>query len=63
MEIAPYLYPEFGYNCHDLIKFLEQMRYNFFDENLREIDSIYKHVNAIQDGSTQNLFLLKDLNI
>ena len=63
MEIAPYLYPEFGYNCHDLINFLEQMRYNFFDENLREIDSIYKHVNAIQDGSTQNLFLLKDLNI
>ena len=57
MEIAPYLYPEFGYNCYKLINFLKGMDYNFFDENLIEIVDIYKQVENIKDGSSKNFYL------
>ena len=40
IEIAPYLYPEFGYNCHDLIKFLEKLNYKFLEENLKEVSNM-----------------------
>ena len=57
MEIAPYLYPEFGYSCYSLISLLKEMNYNFFDENLVEIVDIYKQVENIKDGSSKNFFL------
>ena len=57
MEIAPYLYPEFGYSCYSLISLLKGMNYNFFDENLVEIVDIYKQVETIKDGSSKNFYL------
>ena len=47
VEIAPYLYPEFGYTCLDLIKFIKKLGYNFFDENLKKVTDIEKTVNSI----------------
>ena len=57
IEIAPYLYPEFGYSCYNLISFLKEMNYNFFDENLIKINDIYKQVETIKDGSTKNFYV------
>ena len=58
IEIAPYLYPEFGYNCHDLIKFLEKLNYKFLEENLKEVSNIHDRVKEIKDGSSTNFFLI-----
>ena len=57
VEIAPYLYPEFGYTCLDLIKFIKKLGYNFFDENMKKISNIENTVNLIKDGSSQNFYL------
>ena len=56
-EIAPYLYPEFGYNCHELIKFFKELNYDFFDENLKKVSDISILVDTMKDGSTKNFFL------
>ena len=57
-EIAPYLYPEFGYNCHELIKFFKELNYDFFDENLKKVSDISILVDNMKDGSTKNFFLI-----
>ena len=57
-EIAPYLYPEFGYNCHELIKFFKELNYDFFDENLKKVSDISVLVDNMKDGSTKNFFLI-----
>ena len=57
IEFAPYLYPEFGYSCFDLIKFIKNLGYNFFDENMKKISNIERTVNSIKDGSSKNFFL------
>ena len=56
-EIAPYLYPEFGYNCYELIKFFKELNYDFFDENLKKVSDISILVDNMKDGSTKNFFL------
>ena len=58
IEIAPYLYPEFGYDCHELIKFIKKMNYDFFDENIKKITDIIYEVDKIKDGSSKNYFLV-----
>tara|TARA_A100001011_G_scaffold364899_1_gene416097 strand:- start:1899 stop:2708 length:810 start_codon:yes stop_codon:yes gene_type:complete len=58
MEIAPYLYPEFGYSCQDLIKFITNLNYSFLDENLKNVPNILDHVSKIKDGSSKNFFLI-----
>ena len=60
IELAPYLYPEFGYSCFDLIKFIKKIGYNFFDENLKKVTDIEKTINLIEDGSSRNFFLVKE---
>ena len=60
IELAPYLYPEFGYSCFDLIKFIKKIGYNFFDENLKKVTDIEKTINLIEDGSSRNFFLAKE---
>jgi len=60
IELAPYLYPEFGYSCFDLIKFIKKIGYNFFDENLKKVTDIEKTINSIDDGSSRNFFLAKE---
>ena len=58
MELAPYLYPEFGYNVNRLLNLLEEYNYRFYDaKNFSEIKNIYKYANSISDGSSENIFL------
>ena len=57
IEIAPYLYPEFGYSCEELIKFIKNLNYNFYDENLNKVEDISSIVKNIKDGSSKNFFL------
>lgn len=58
MELAPYLYPEFGYNVEKLLKLLKQYNYRFYDaKNFNEIFSINEYANKIKDGSSENIFL------
>ena len=58
IEIAPYLYPEFGYNCKELISFFYKFNYDFYDENLVKIPNMFDKINKIKDGSSKNFFLI-----
>ena len=57
IEIAPYLYPEFGYSYEELIKFIINLNYNFYDENLNEVKDILSVIKNMKDGSSKNFFL------
>ena len=58
IEIAPYLYPEFGYSCEELIKFIQKLNYSFLDENIKEVSNIFDQINKIKDGGSKNFFLV-----
>tara|TARA_Y100001958_G_C21162849_1_gene496326 strand:- start:18 stop:827 length:810 start_codon:yes stop_codon:yes gene_type:complete len=58
IELAPYLYPEFGYSCEELVKFIINLNYNFYDENLKEIKDIFSVIKNMKDGSSRNFFLI-----
>lgn len=58
VEIAPYLYPEFGYSCQELIKFILKLNYSFLDENINEVSNIFDEINKIKDGGSRNFFLV-----
>ena len=59
MELAPYLYPEFGYSVGDLINFLKNMNYNFYEiRTIKKIDRIYDYINLIKQGSSKNVILM-----
>ena len=59
MELASYLYPEFGYSVQDLIFFLEKLNYNFYEINpLKKITKINDYVLSIKDGSSKNIMLM-----
>ena len=58
IEIAPYLYPEFGYSCEELIKFIKKLNYNFLDEDIKEVTNIFDQINKIKDGGSKNFFLV-----
>ncbi|MDC3058877.1 FkbM family methyltransferase [Candidatus Pelagibacter sp.] len=58
IEIAPYLYSEFGYNCDELIQYIINLKYDFYDENIKKISNIFDIVNNIKDGSSKNFFLI-----
>ncbi len=57
IEIAPYLYKEFGYHFSDLIKFIKKYNYNFYDENLHKINDINILLKKMKNGSSKNFFL------
>jgi FkbM family methyltransferase len=57
IEIAPYLYPEFGYSYLDLITYIRDIGYDFFDEDLKKIENIEKVVKKISNGSSKNFYL------
>lgn len=57
IEIAPYLYPEFGYTYNDLTKLLRNIGYSFYDEDLNKIKNINYEVERIDDGASKNFFL------
>ena len=59
MELAPYLYPEFGYSILDLINFLKKMDYNFYEMSpIKKIDRINNYINSIKYGSSKNIILM-----
>ena len=58
MELAPYLYPEFGYKVEKLLDLLIKYNYRFYDvKNYSEINNIYEYALNIKDGSSENIFL------
>jgi FkbM family methyltransferase len=60
IEIAPYLYPEFGYQCADLIKYIKNLGYIFYDDNLKKIINIDSNIKKMSHGSSKNFFLMKN---
>ena len=58
MELAPYLYQENGYSCDELLKFLSELEYEFYDANTyKKIININDYASKIQTGSSVNIFL------
>jgi FkbM family methyltransferase len=58
MELAPYLYKEYGYECKDLLEFILSFNYKFYDpETFDKIDNIFKFADDINDGTSVNIFL------
>tara|TARA_B100001057_G_scaffold251132_1_gene251339 strand:- start:450 stop:1259 length:810 start_codon:yes stop_codon:yes gene_type:complete len=58
IEIAPYLYPEFGYSCQELIQYIQKLGYTFLDENTKEVSNIFNQIDKIKDGGSENFFLV-----
>ena len=59
MELAPYLYPEFGYTYIDLVNFINSLGYRYYTINpVRKIDSIEKFILKIEDGSSKNILIM-----
>ena len=58
MELAPYLYPEFNYTHHELIKLIKKYNYNFYTlDPIIKINDIKKFVNSIKKGSSINILI------
>ena len=60
IEIAPYLYPEFGYKCSELITHIQKLKYSFYNEDLKKIKNISGYIKKIAHGGSENFFLLSD---
>jgi FkbM family methyltransferase len=59
MELAPYLYPEFGYSILDLINFIKKMNYDFYEMHpIKKIDGVNSYINSIKPGSSKNIILM-----
>ena len=60
IEIAPYLYPEFGYKCSKLITYIKKLKYSFYSEELKKIADIDNYVKKITYGGSENFYLMKN---
>ena len=60
IEIAPYLYPEFGYKCSELITYIKKLKYSFYSEELKKITDIDNYVKKITYGGSENFYLMKN---
>ena len=59
MELAPYLYPENGYNSSELFNFFLKLEYRFYDVSTqKEIINIQSFSDSIIIGSSKNIFLI-----
>ena len=59
MELAPYLYEEYGYNKEMMIDLIKSLNYEFHDlKNLKKIFNIKKKMDKIKDGSSENILLM-----
>ena len=59
MELAPYLYREFGYSTLDLINFLKKISYNFYEmHSIKKINEVNSYFNSIKQGSSKNIILI-----
>ena len=57
LEIAPYLYPEHGYQCQTLINYIKKIGYSFYDDDLKKISNINSTIKNIATGSSRNFYL------
>jgi hypothetical protein len=58
MELAPYLYPEFGYNYLNLINYINFLGYSYYTISLvKKLKNIEKYILKIKDGSSKNILL------
>ena len=60
IEIAPYLYPEFNYNCSELIAYIKELKYSFYSEDLKKISNINNYVKKITYGGSENFYLMNN---
>jgi FkbM family methyltransferase len=60
MEIAPYLYPEFGYECSELIKYINKLGYSFYTDDVIKIIDIDNYIEKITHGSSKNFYLVRN---
>ncbi|MDC0404844.1 FkbM family methyltransferase, partial [Candidatus Pelagibacter sp.] len=60
IEIAPYLYPEFGYKCSELIDYIKKLKYSFYSEDLKKISNIDRYIESITYGGSENFYLMKN---
>ena len=59
MELAPYLYNEYGYNTEKILKLINSLNYNFYDlKKLKKIFDIGQKISNIKDGSSENILLM-----
>ncbi len=59
MELAPYLYKEYGYSKEKILELIRSLNYNFYDlEKLNKILDIDKKLSNIKDGSSENILLM-----
>ena len=59
MELAPYLYEEYGYNKAMMIDLIKSLNYEFYDlKNLKKIFNIKKKIDKIKHGSSENILLM-----
>ena len=57
IEIAPYLYKEFGYSYIDLIDYIHGLGYHFYNEDLKKINDIKNITKKINHGASKNFYL------
>ena len=58
MELAPYLYPEYGYTSDQLLNFISNLGYDFYNEvKIKKIDNIKNFVSNIKHGSSRNILI------
>jgi FkbM family methyltransferase len=62
IEIAPYLYPEFGYECSVLTSYIKNLGYAFYSDDLKKIKNIDNYVKKITYGGSKNFYLMKNKN-
>ena len=58
IEIAPYLYPEFGYECSELIRYIKKLGYSFYTDDVVKISDINNYIKKISYGSSKNFYLV-----
>ena len=59
MELAPYLYKEYGYNKEKILKLITSLNYSFYDlKKLKKIFDIDQKISNIKDGSSENILLM-----
>lgn len=58
MELAPYLYTEYGYTKKEIVNFFKSLNYKFYDsKSYKEVEDILSYMNNIKQGSSRNIFL------
>jgi len=60
LELAPYLYKENNYKFDDLDTIFQRFEYSYFTSELKKIENINKYVLNIDEGSSKNVYLIKN---